>query len=181
MWLVETRGSLSRRTEPDAKDGNHPKDLKGADPRNGGRQPEDWFSGTLRGTFLTQAGSGGRRRTCWTSPVACWRSLLGFTCLALLSRVTCWRSWWFWHVVRSVFSTFFVFLVSRATRGTTTRRPRVDVCSELHQHGDSPPSLDKMFLTPSNELVFASVFGGSGTCIIISLAIVSSAVDVLSR
>ena len=26
--------------------------LKGADPRNGGRQPKDWLSGTLRGTFF---------------------------------------------------------------------------------------------------------------------------------
>ena len=31
--------------------------LKGADPRNGGRQPKDWLSGTLRGTFLTLTGS----------------------------------------------------------------------------------------------------------------------------
>ena len=31
--------------------------VKGADPRNGGRQPRDWLSGTLRGTFLTLTGS----------------------------------------------------------------------------------------------------------------------------
>ena len=31
--------------------------LKGADPRNSGRQPKDWLSGTLRGTFLTLTGS----------------------------------------------------------------------------------------------------------------------------
>ena len=34
-----------------------PKNLKGADPRNGGRQPKNWLSGPLRGTFLTPAGS----------------------------------------------------------------------------------------------------------------------------
>ena len=61
---VQHRGPLSRRTEPDAKDrGTPPENLKGADPRNGGRQPEDWFSGTLRGTFLTQAGSSSCRRS----------------------------------------------------------------------------------------------------------------------
>ena len=59
-----------------------PENLKGADPKNSGRQPEDWFSGTLRITFLTQAGSSSCRRS--TTDVldfayACRRSLLGFT------------------------------------------------------------------------------------------------------
>ena len=49
---------------------------------NGGRQRKEWLSSTLRGTFLTQPfhpAVGGRRRTCWTSPTSCWRSLLVVT------------------------------------------------------------------------------------------------------
>ena len=34
-----------------------PNGVLGTAPKNGGRQPEDWLSGSLRGIFLTQAGS----------------------------------------------------------------------------------------------------------------------------
>ena len=68
-WSFEMRVKcvLSRRTKT-------AKNLRGADPRNGGRRPQN-RTGYNRGRAPRAVG--GRRRTCWSSPTSCWRSLLG--------------------------------------------------------------------------------------------------------
>ena len=56
-WLGVARGVCQDEQSSPKKTGEPPENLKGADPRNGGRQSKDWLSGPLRGTFLTLTGS----------------------------------------------------------------------------------------------------------------------------
>ena len=105
-------GEPSPPSSPQETEGHKPKERWAPSPDPDGRQLKDWLSGTLHGTFLTQ--------TCWTSPTACWRLLLGFKIFKLcLPRL---RSGWLWRVVRLEFSMIFVVLASGTSRSTTPRR-----------------------------------------------------------